>query len=399
MFLFESIRSFCQNPHVYVFQPYIQINYVCLTNEGTYDIEIPVFKVTDLANDQTYDFSSAESTVFDGVSYEPSPYSFQPYGSYWKWIYDDISIDTVLLHFYGDYENLDFNASEWLYFGLYEVPPPGNGDLKSANVSIITDMEIYGSSVVCSSPVTFDLLYMPTSYTSATWKITQDYNTMASGTGTTASANNLSDGSAKVTFTVHFTCGLKDLSLTKDFWVGLPNSPYIISFMDEELCKYYNLNFCTENPGNPANTYYDWRIGGWLNANISGGQGTTCASVYSYESGYMMLSVAAQNECGSSDYYYSDQYYIDDCMGGRFIVSPNPASDYIKIELLEDPAEVFILEVYNPQFIKVISTSLTSKEKTIDISKLSKGVYFVTVSNKVKGKGNRKVSTGKFVKE
>jgi hypothetical protein len=47
--------------------------------------------------------------------------------------------------------------------------------------------------------------------------------------------------------------------------------------------------------------------------------------------------------------------------------------------------------------MKVISTTMNSKEITIDISKLPKGVYHVTTLSKINSKGQ--VNTGNFIKD
>jgi hypothetical protein len=60
LLLFRAIDSFCQGPHVYyVSSSVIQIRYVCITDEATYDIEMPVFRITNLVYNQNYSFQTA----------------------------------------------------------------------------------------------------------------------------------------------------------------------------------------------------------------------------------------------------------------------------------------------------------------------------------------------------
>ena len=120
------------------------------------------------------------------------------------------------------------------------------------------------------------------------------------------------------------------------------------------------------------------------------------AYVDSPYSQYITLSVNADNQCGYSEMYYSDPILIEYC-GYDMILSPNPATDYLKIELIDNSIEFATLEINNSQGIKVMSTSITGKEKTIDISKLQKGVYYISIFGNVKGQS--KITTERFIKE
>jgi hypothetical protein len=51
------------------------------------------------------------------------------------------------------------------------------------------------------------------------------------------------------------------------------------------------------------------------------------------------------------------------------------------------------VEIYNSQVIKMVSTSFKGRETTINISRLPKGVYYLTVQIK------EKINTVKFIKE
>ena len=76
-------------------------------------------------------------------------------------------------------------------------------------------------------------------------------------------------------------------------------------------------------------------------------------------------------------------------------LSPNPATDLLKIELNEEPSEEAIVNIHNSQSIKMMSTTLSKKEKekTIDISALKAGTYYVSVAVK------DKIITGSFIKK
>lgn len=240
-----------------------------------------------------------------------------------------------------------------------------------------------------------------TSISGSTYTWSRDENNLdyVSGAGTTAyRVESLGDISDYAWVLLQITTPSGEVATTpyKYVWLGIPNSTTEIYYRDDqEFCVYENINFWTEPVNyNPPDTYYNWNILGYLNANVSSGQGTISPMIYSYEPGYMTLSVTAQNQCGSATTTYSenDEYYFDYCYK-KFNLYPNPANDFLNIQLLEDPSETSVLDIFNSQTIKVMSTTLQSKEKTIDISNLPKGVYFV----KVLSKG--KVTTESFIKK
>lgn len=76
---------------------------------------------------------------------------------------------------------------------------------------------------------------------------------------------------------------------------------------------------------------------------------------------------------------------------GFLSLFPNPASDLIRLELEEANN---IIQILNMQGQEVYQTQIADKNPTIPIHNLSKGVYFIVVTNK-----NGKVSQGKFIKQ
>ncbi len=251
-----------------------------------------------------------------------------------------------------------------------------------------------GNYYACYSNTTYTINDLPNGAT-VTWHKSDNLDIVSSNSSSLTVIPN-DNGSGWVEARIYFgSCD--PLYLGKSIWVGSPNS---LSFIDvsDPLCRYSYIGFYSENPGypgnppNPPDTYYYWRIESEIRADIYYGQGTLYPSVYSYDVGDITLSVAAQNECGSSDYFYSDPFYIDDCFL-KLLLSPNPAGDRLKISLSDEPAIGATIEIFNSQSVKVISTFMQGKEKTIDISGLPKGIYYVTLFNKGKG------ITEKLIKE
>jgi hypothetical protein len=177
----------------------------------------------------------------------------------------------------------------------------------------------------------------------------------------------------------------------KNVRLGTPNAPTSL-MLGDPLCSNSIIEFGIEDPGNPIDTYYQWDISASNDAYIYSGQGTFYASIYSYNEGVITMIITSQNDCGSSESFYSDPYYIYDCYF-KIDLYPNPATNDLKIMLSEDPSVPAIVEIYNLQVKKMISTSFRGKEITIDVSKYQKGIYYVTVQIK------EKINTVKFIKE
>ncbi len=110
-------------------------------------------------------------------------------------------------------------------------------------------------TVVCGSSAIFPLSNLPSFGASASWVIKQNGYTRASGTGTTASATNLTNGDAEVNFTVTFSCGLTPLYLTQDFWVGVP----IPTITGEQYPECYDRNWYFLDPEDQWGTY-SWNM-------------------------------------------------------------------------------------------------------------------------------------------
>jgi lysyl endopeptidase len=256
-----------------------------------------------------------------------------------------------------------------------------------------------GPDIVCSSGASYTSADLPAG-SSIIWYPSY-YLTLSSAQGSnpcTFQANgNGVHGWIDATVTFN---GNHYSAVQKAVWVGAANTPTSISKYteyDPQCINEYIHFICNDESSNPWDlTYYNWTV--YASADIINGQGTTFITVCPYGEGDLTLSVNATNECGSSDYIYSDAYYIEDC-SFRFALYPNPATDYIKIELPELPVENATVAVYNSQSIKIISTTMADKEKTIDISGLPRGVYYVTVVSNSKGKGKDKISTERFIKD
>jgi hypothetical protein len=72
----------------------------------------------------------------------------------------------------------------------------------------------------------------------------------------------------------------------------------------------------------------------------------------------------------------------------QWMIAPNPAKDFLLIEMENEPAEIFIYDLLGNEILKTVSENGTSE---IDISTLPHGAYFVRVNV------NGRASVKKFV--
>jgi bacillolysin len=252
------------------------------------------------------------------------------------------------------------------------------------------DFTIGGPGYVCSGGSEFTVNCLPTGATVEWYK--SGNITMVSAQGSIPGVFEPDeDGTGGYIGAIITYDNVQYWATQKDVRVGTPYAPTTMRVWDP-LCANSEIQLEIEDPGNPASTYYDWDLSTYNNAYIYDHQGTLYASIYSYDTGEITMIVTAQNGCGSSEPLFSDPLYIDYCYF-KIDLYPNPATSDLKIKLSEDPSVPAIVEIYNSQVIKMVSTSFKSRETTLNISKLPKGVYYVTVKIK------EKISTVKFIKE
>jgi len=404
-----SIKSTGQNcPHVSIIgSPTIYIEYECITEEYTYDVEMPVFLISDLVEDTEYCFDyDSESTLFDGYIYEPWPIEFDTtcVGGCWAgtdcgvWPESEISTDTILLRFYGYYDDLD-RGTEYPSFGicinypLDDRPPWPYGDFKYVGIHVTSSMYVSGPKLACSNPVSFDLKEMPLSYASATWVIKQGAITKASGIGTTATANNLSNGNGEVKFTVQFECGLKSLTFSKEFHFGpYSSSDYEITGPSSAPCESW-VSYSIPQLEGVTSINWDWPQE-WT---YHSGQGTRyLALITGQYSGVVLVGV--NNECGQSGSYAYKYTSIYGYCGYGFSYYPSPASNEITITInepetidkvdnelianvLSEDEITYTIRIYN-RLGSLVSTSFRKgKSFNIPLHNLRDGTYIVEVSD------------------
>ncbi|HYQ56319.1 MAG TPA: T9SS type A sorting domain-containing protein [Draconibacterium sp.] len=336
--------------------------------------------------DASMDNSSAELYVTDG-SYVEVP--LQP---------QDLNYAEIVK--YGDSHSAMVIegelVSKWNLFGKVYVHT-----LTDVPLSFGTNYEFYisspyitGSTTIDTSGTTFQLHNLINGVTIDEWEVSDSLEIVGSSTQTTCTVKAIGSGTAwiKANFTYHgatFSCKKKYVTAVvpePEPPCDEPTPPGTI--YEYTNCPYYYVQYWVTNVSGQT---YTWYVQG--DGTISSGQGSNMITVQtSGPGGYLYVSVRAENECTYGT-FTGQGFETPDCY--MMSLSPNPATDLLKIELNEEPSDEAIVNIHNSQSIKMMATTLSKleKEKTIDISALKEGIYYVTLQMK-----NKRI-TGSFIKK
>ena len=250
---------------------------------------------------------------------------------------------------------------------------------------------ITGSDNVCSYAAEYIVNDLPSGAT-ISWACSANITLVSNQGSSPAEFESNNNGEGWIGATITYNSEQYELG-KKYVWSGNPIAPTSIYSYQDPPCVDHG-DFYFNNPGNSFLTGYHWYVESeYYSALYAYGMS---ASVLVQVPQYITLSVNAENQCGFSDMYYTDPIYLDYCEY-KMVLSPNPATDRLKIELPDNSTGIATMEINNSQGVRVISTTITGTEKTIDISRLPKGLYYITVFNNSKGKS--KINTERFIKE
>lgn len=135
----------------------------------------------------------------------------------------------------------------------------------------------------------------------------------------------------------------------------------------------------------------------WLNVNSSKAQGTITASTKSANIG---------NSPRTADIYIKGGYSlqvvtvtqgitlgINDNVISEFQIYPNPTFDKLNIELNNRAKTISIYSITGIEVMKIEKNQINDKLIQLDVSSLSKGMYFIKI------KSENKTTTKKFIKQ
>ncbi|WP_209330830.1 T9SS type A sorting domain-containing protein [Lunatimonas salinarum] len=272
---------------------------------------------------------------------------------------------------------------------------------------------ISGANLLCVSNSSYSLQNLPAGAT-ATWAVTPTglFGGSLSGSGTTASIralNNFStSGQGKITFTIQTSCG--SFEVERQMWVGVPNSDQIsITPNYLPIClnepTYLNAYYNGAMPGNMESniTYYEW-IPPFSGCYSTGNKNQVLICNFQQD-GYHTLRARAQNACGISGWHWIYPY-VYGCYYYAVSINPNPADDFINIELEEVPLETsdkgwenpidklttknseftfnkldYEIKIYDQVGNLVKSVKSDQMKQAVDVSSLKAGRYFVHIEH------------------
>ncbi|HYQ57117.1 MAG TPA: T9SS type A sorting domain-containing protein [Draconibacterium sp.] len=312
------------------------------------------------------------------------PYDNEPEYGYWQ----DESYDETTNAFQrkvnwssGDHSAIttvhpDTLISKWNEFPFmkhaWDDSPYGTSNLKYYRLNFF----VTGPSLICDDPELYSLSNTPGG--TITWSQSNNISRYSSQGSNPCYFSPASDGMGWISADFTSGCGTSFTVLSpKDVWVGEPDAPYNIL---DEICYGYCAGqeciFRAENNNEISTTSYYWSVS---NGYVTFGQGDLSASIYFSYPGMAMISVYAYNDCGQSS--VTNKYvYVSNC-GRGLMVYPNPAKDEITFSIDEELelSKDAVYEITDNFMNKLVAEPLNTKEKTINISGLKKGLYYISV--------------------
>jgi hypothetical protein len=257
---------------------------------------------------------------------------------------------------------------------------------------------ITGPSVIPCTGATFTLNNLPAGAT-ATWLASPGYFYSNSGSGTSASLTPYdlsSGGPGTVTFTIHTACD--DFQVQSNNFSVQGLLPSAIYFTNSENEGMY---FCSSSYGNyfeiesgASGTSYEARL-----LDITGQTVLYTSSVTNYQAGtpnlwdyypssdgYYVFEVRGTNECGSTDWVGTEVEYVN--CSSLFTVYPNPADNYVNIEMyadkmteteIETKTEAYQITIVDDTGTEVLKASSKNKKQLVDTSHLKNGRYILRI--------------------
>ncbi len=157
----------------------------------------------------------------------------------------------------------------------------------------------------------------------------------------------------------------------KYVWVGKPNPSIEGDTVINCPAPYW---FYIDESSIPFGDF-QWLVGSELR--ISGPSDMWRCKVYGVETGGSLIYCDVTNSCGTTLAY---QFVYVNC--GYFMMSPNPADDYLEISLDENKADIsnvteYEVKIYNIQQFLIYHTKTREPSIRINTSKYIPGTYYV----------------------
>ena len=280
-------------------------------------------------------------------------------------------------------ENDDEQLAYWL-----DPANTGTWTLSTAKIPSIT-----GPDFVCYSPSeTFTLLDRP-SNSSVYWTYNTSLLSYVSGQGTNyftvRAKTSYSQGQGWVQ--ANTTVGNCDAASFRfdEFWVGKFNNTVVTG--QAAVCPNTTYIYTAQVPfGNPSSYSYNWTYpSNWtkLSQEDNTVQLRTPSNPY-----YGTVRVSIENDCGWSN-YSGITVYPGYCGGGYYLISPNPADDYLEINIDEKSnitetsedieslgsKSLTVIKIYDYIGRLMYSTQFREYPYKINTSNLPEGFYVIQI--------------------
>jgi hypothetical protein len=299
-----------------------------------------------------------------------------------------------------DHIQFTLNNGNWLVAELARNPVLSSCNHLCTGTSIFP--VISGPSLVCSSGATFTLSNVPLGST-VYWDKSSNITLPADRTTNPIVATANGNGTGWVQATIISTaCGSVTLP-RYTVWAGTPIVNYIMDQNSNQIgvmfCPNVNYGFWPKNDILCTPTSYYWSISptsgvnGFCNTCLNNWLSFSNTSVY-------YLSVNETNACGTGSPFTS-YIVVTPCGYYRFSLSPNPASDNVKLtktfvqdttalakaalsalsESNNSDAIVYTVKIYNSTGTLFYSTKKSGDEFTLPVNYLKDGTYIIEVTD------------------
>ncbi len=270
---------------------------------------------------------------------------------------------------------------------------------------------VVGPSLLCTTNQAFTLQNLPTGV-SVSWSVSPaNLFAVDTGTGssfTTRATSSTSSGQGILTATISGDCG--NITLQKNVWVGRPTGlspdnivgpscvvvPSTVQYFVEPWPTYFSdvgasgMTTSWVFGSSPTGVSFNYDPNR-LRVDMTTTSTTSLNQTYTF-------SLAATNQCGAGSaafVTFQTKSSAQLCGGGKgvfaFLVSPNPAQSEITIafedtdemiEYFNSHDEVLKIEVMNQTLECKYQGVIHKKGMTIDVSKMSSGLFMVLISGK-----------------
>jgi hypothetical protein len=240
-----------------------------------------------------------------------------------------------------------------------------------------------GSRLVCSSGLSFTVNNLPQGWT-IEWLCGSNLTRYSQDGSNPCTFVSTGNGASWVNAIVHPPCG--GFQLTQyDVWSGIPQ----LNVTGPSEGTIYNTYTFYANPATYSSpTDYDWILNPLLNNEVNDYGYYSDIDFYDEYEGYQVIC-RAKNVCSSGAWGEWSLINIIIYDGERFIISPNPASDFLtvskslasnqlSIDSKLDP--IYEVKIYDLNGILRLSSKNTGNKFLIPLNNLKDGKYYLQIS-------------------